>query len=299
MQDAFPSQGVRTLFVSDLHLGSPHARIEPFLRLLETCRAERLYFVGDIVDGLRLKKRWLWTSQCDEVISRTLELVRRGTRIFYAPGNHDDFLRPYARDLGFVRIAEDFLHVAADGRRYFVAHGDRYDGRDGDSAIRRYAGGLLYDSLLALNPAVDRVAAWMGRDGATTQPFSASFKTRFRRANAYLERFERSLVAQARLRNCDGVVCGHVHVPKIRRREGLLYCNAGDWIEHATALVENLAGEMSLVTVDSSNRPGSVVRPFVERGSTIRDRPCETRVAATDANADEDFEFAGEPAEAI
>lgn len=239
----------RTVFVSDLHLGFRGTRAEEFAAFLKRVECERLYLVGDIVDMWVLRQRWRWPATHNQVARRLLKLAKRGTRVVYVPGNHDESLRPYAGiELAGIRIASQAVHRLADGRRFLVCHGDEYDLAVQHSRLLSMIGGLGYDYLVALNRAVNSARALVG---LRRWSFSQAIKKKVKGACTFISRFEDALIDEAKRRGLDGVVCGHIHDPRLEARpDGLTYANCGDWIERATALVEHEDGTLEIVDVE-------------------------------------------------
>ena len=239
----------RTVFVSDLHLGFRGARAEEFAAFLKRMECEHLYLVGDMVDMWSLRQRWFWPATHNQVVRRLLKFAKRGTRITYVPGNHDEGLRNYAGiDLAGIRIAKQAVHRTADGRSLLVCHGDEYDLVVQHSALLSKLGTLGYDYLVALNRLVNDVRALFGFGRWS---FSQAIKKRVKGACTFVSRFEDVLCDEARRRGLQGVVCGHIHEPRIvGRADGMSYANCGDWIERASALVEHADGRMEIVDVE-------------------------------------------------
>jgi UDP-2,3-diacylglucosamine pyrophosphatase LpxH len=239
----------RTVFVSDLHLGFRGARAEEFAAFLKRMECEHLYLVGDMVDMWSLRQRWFWPATHNQVVRRVLKFAKRGTRITYVPGNHDEGLRNYAGiDLAGIRIAKQAVHRTADGRSLLVCHGDEYDLVVQHSALLSKLGTLGYDYLVALNRLVNDVRALFGFGRWS---FSQAIKKRVKGACTFVSRFEDVLCDEARRRGLQGVVCGHIHEPRIvGRADGMSYANCGDWIERASALVEHADGRMEIVDVE-------------------------------------------------
>lgn len=237
---------VRTLFVSDLHLGCRHSQAAAFLEMLDRFEPEQIYLVGDFIDGWKLKNRWRWLPEYDRVIQRLLELKRRGTRLYYTPGNHDEFLRGFLANFGVVDIQDRFIHTAADGRRYVVTHGDQFDkveqGNPWISLLASYA----YDLLLSAN--------WLGNRlrGKKHDPyaFCAKVKGSIKQLVKHVSNFESQLVSSAHAENCDGIICGHIHAPRIAKVEDIHYLNTGDWVENCSVLVERQDGGFELMGQD-------------------------------------------------
>jgi len=235
----------RSVFISDLHLGTPGCKAECLLDFLHHVESEYLYLVGDIVDGWRLKKRWFWPEHHDQILHSLLARASRGTRVVYLPGNHDEALRKLIGcTLGGVRILHDVIHKTADGRRLLVIHGDVFDGVCTDVRWLARLGSLAYETTLTINNGFNLVRRWLGLG---YWPLSAFLKAQVKAAVNFVERYEHSLAAEARRRAVAGVICGHVHKPEIRTIEGVQYYNDGDWVESCSALVEHWDGRLELL----------------------------------------------------
>jgi UDP-2,3-diacylglucosamine pyrophosphatase LpxH len=236
---------VRALFISDLHLGTRACQAEPLLDLLQCCEADLIYLVGDVVDGWRLKARWHWPRSHDDIVRCLLRKQQDGTQIIYIPGNHDEFLRhSIGLHLGGIEVADQAVHPAADGRRYLVVHGDRFDPALG--RMRRLAGlGIwVYAAAVLVH---DAVTGWR----------RLHVRGAARRA-ARITTFERALAAEARRQQMHGVICGHVHQPALHDRLGVRYVNTGDWVDSCTAVVEHPDGRLHLLRwpADAPERTG-------------------------------------------
>ncbi len=239
--------GYRTVFISDIHLGTRGCRSDFLVDFLGAISCDTLYLVGDIVDGWRLKKSWYWDNHHDEVLRLILRMARGGTDVVYIPGNHDEMFRawlPMKLEIAGVRLCRDAVHETADGRRLLVMHGDAFD------SVVRYAKflALLGDRAYAAALVVNRwFNAWRRRLGLPYRSLSAWLKRQVKGAVAAIDRFENAMAAEARRRGLDGVVCGHIHHAEMRDIDGMLYINDGDWVESCTALVEHRDGRLELI----------------------------------------------------
>lgn len=241
-------RSVRTLFVSDVHLGCRFAQAEHFLTYISRVRPEQLFILGDFFDGWKLRSRWRWTAVYSQIIDRLFELAESGTELYYTPGNHDDFLRRpevasfLAKSGVHVHVRDEFIYETLDGRRLLAFHGDKFDVVEERhqwlSTLLTYA----YEPLLSLNYWVNRLA------GRQCSPYSvcAAVKHRVKSAVRFLSHFEEKLSKYVRERGCDGVVCGHLHTPRLATIGDMTYINTGDWVENCTALVERSNGELVL-----------------------------------------------------
>ena len=248
---------VRSLFVSDVHLGIRFCQAEAFSQLLETYQPENLYLVGDFIDGWSLQGSWHWTAASSRILRQLLQWAERGIGVRYAPGNHDAFLRGFLGTIGGVAIADEFLHEAADGRRYLVLHGDRFDDIESTAPWLSRLAAAGYDLLLWTNWLLNGLYAWLGWGPCR---LSCRVKTRIKRLVAHVSDFERRLVVYAHSRGCHGVICGHTHMPLLARHGEIIYLNTGDWIEHCSAVLEFDDGELRVVRF-AVGRSGLARRP--------------------------------------
>lgn len=235
----------RTIFISDLHLGTRGCKSEMLLNFLRKNESETLYLVGDIIDGWRLKKSRYWPQQHSDVVQKVLRKVRKGTRAIYIPGNHDEFLRDYLDvHVGGIEILPEDIHTTADGRRLLVIHGDQFDG------VMRYAKWLAHlgDTAYTVALQANNICNfWRRRLGLQYWSLSAYLKNQVKGAVNFISNFETTLAQEARRRGADGIVCGHIHHAEMREIDGVLYCNDGDWVESCTALVEDFDGSLHLL----------------------------------------------------
>ncbi len=235
---------VRSIFISDIHLGCRYSHAEDLQWFLQCHQPQYLYLVGDIIDGWRLKRGWYWNDSYSDLIRRMLELLKRGTVIRYAPGNHDEFLRKFIDHLGSVEIADEFIHTTADDQRLLVMHGDQFDAVVRNARLLSMVGDVGYDCLLVLNQWFNALRRLMGRRYWSLSGF---IKTQVKRATCFIGQFEDVVTKHAGARGCSGVICGHIHTPTVTERNGVRYFNTGDWVENCTALIEHLDGSFELV----------------------------------------------------
>lgn len=235
----------RTLWISDLHLGTAGCKAEFLLDFLERNESDTLYLVGDIVDGWQLRKHWHWPRAHNDVVQRILRKARNGTRVVFVPGNHDEFAREFiGYAFGDIEILDEEVHVTARGQRLLVLHGDQFDGVIQHSKWLAHLGDTLYQSALWLNHHFNRLRH---RLGLHYWSLSQYLKHKVKNAVAFITDFEETLAGEARRRGLDGVVCGHIHKPELREVGGVLYCNDGDWVESLSALAESHDGQLVLV----------------------------------------------------
>lgn len=236
---------VRTVWISDIHLGTPGCNADLLVDFLKTVQPETLYLVGDIIDGWRLKRGWYWPARHNDVIRRVLKLAGKGVRVVYVPGNHDEVLRDYTGlSFGGVEIVAEAIHTTADGRRLLVLHGDEFDGVVLYARWLAFLGDYAYALLLRLNIVFN---AARRQFGLPYWSLSAFIKKRVKNAVSFISRFEEAVAHAAAERSVDGVVCGHIHSAEIRQFGNITYYNDGDWVESCTALVELADGRMEIV----------------------------------------------------
>lgn len=244
-------QAVRALFVSDIHLGCRHAHPHEFLRFLQGYAPESLYIVGDFIDWWKLRRSHAWEQVYNDILSHLHEMAENGTEIFYTPGNHDAFLRSYLWNFSFVRISDEFVHTLADGRRFLVTHGDKFDRVECAAGWVSMLASIGYDSLLSVNRVISR---FRNQPRSGEYSFSAGIKRRVKKIVRYISDFEVRLADYARKRGCSGVLCGHIHTPALTEIQGITYANTGDWVENCSAFVEYDDGVLELLRNLNSDR---------------------------------------------
>jgi UDP-2,3-diacylglucosamine pyrophosphatase LpxH len=240
-----PRRRYRTIWISDVHLGTRGCNAELLIDFLDSTDSDTLYLVGDIIDGWRLKKRFYWPAAHNDIVWRVLKRARRGTRIVYIPGNHDEMFRQFTGlSFGGVEIRRKAIHETADGRKLLVLHGDEFDAIMLAHRWLAYVGDAAYGLLMRLNVAVNLVRRRMG---LPYWSLSKVAKHKVKNAVAFIGHFEHVVAHEAGLRGVDGVVCGHIHTAEMREIGGIAYYNDGDWVESCTALVEHADGRMEVL----------------------------------------------------
>ena len=240
-----PPRRYRTIWISDIHLGTRGCKAEFLLDFLRYNESETLFLVGDIVDGWQIKRAWYWEQSHNDVIQKILRKARKGTRVIYVPGNHDDAMRQFTQlQFGGILVAKEWVHQTADRRKLLVIHGDEYDGVIQFARWLAILGDWSYQWLLRFNTTLNAIRK---RFGLPYWSLSAYLKHRVKNAVAFIDKFESTLAQVARQRKLDGIVCGHIHHPEIRDIGGVLYCNDGDWVESCSALVEHFDGRLEIV----------------------------------------------------
>jgi len=249
-EDDGPGEGgeparYRAVFISDLHLGTAGCQARPLLDFLKHHPSQTLYLVGDIIDGWQLRRKWYWPQAHNDVVQKLLRRSRKGCRVVFVPGNHDEFARQFdGHNFGGIEVANEAVHTTADGRRLWVVHGDYFDGVIQCAKWLAYLGDNAYEFTLKLNRHLNSLRARMG---LPYWSLSQYLKHKVKSALNYVTDFERAVAAEARSRGYQGVVCGHIHRPEMRTIDGTLYCNDGDWVESLSALVEHMDGRLELV----------------------------------------------------
>jgi UDP-2,3-diacylglucosamine pyrophosphatase LpxH len=235
----------RSVWISDVHLCTKDSRAEELYDFLDGIRCDYLYLVGDIIDVWALRRKWHWPPMYNEVMHKLLKRSRHGAEVIYIPGNHDDFFRSFVGyTFGDIRVVQNARHETADGRQFLVLHGDEFDMVVKHHLWLAALGSRAYRRLITLNRMVNAVRRRLGKPYWS---FSGAIKRRVKQAVSYVNRFEEILVSEARRHGVDGIICGHIHQPLIREIDGVLYCNAGDWVENCTALVEHQDGRLELL----------------------------------------------------
>ena len=235
----------RTIWISDIHLGTRGCAAEMLIDFLDHTDSDTLYLVGDIIDGWRLKKRFYWPASHNDVVWRIMKRAKRGARVVYIPGNHDEMFRQFTGlNFGGVEIKRKAIHETADGRKLLVLHGDEFDAIMLAHRWLAYVGDAAYTALMKLHAVVN----W-GRQrlGLPYWSLSKVAKHKVKNAVEFIGRFEEIVAHEAGIRGVDGVVCGHIHTAEMRSIGGVEYYNDGDWVEGCTALVEHADGRMEVL----------------------------------------------------
>ena len=253
-----PALAFRTVWISDIHLGTRGCKADLLVDFLKSVECDRLYLVGDIIDGWRLKRGWYWPAAHNDVVRRILKMARRGTEGIYVPGNHDEVFRDYVGlSFGGVRLVGQAIPETPDGRRVLIVHGDIFDGGVLYARWLAFLGDRAYELLLKANIAFNAVRR---RLGLPYWSLSAYLKKKVKNAVEYISRFEEAVAHAARDRGLDGVVCGHIHSAEVRQLEGVTYYNCGDWVESCTALVEHEDGRIAVLDWTEHRRRDRVVQ---------------------------------------
>ncbi len=264
-QSDHSARSYRAVFISDIHLGTAGCQADALLDFLRHHPSEYLYLVGDIVDGWQLRRRWFWPQLHNDVVQKLLRRARKGCKVVFIPGNHDEFARAFAgHQFGGIEVRTDAVHTTADGRSLWITHGDYFDGVIQCAKWLAYLGDNLYEFTLKLNRYLNGFRA---RLGLPYWSLSAYLKNTVKSALNYVTDFEVAVATEARSRGHHGVVCGHIHRAEMRDINGTLYCNDGDWVESRTALVEHMDGRLELVYWNPA--PTATGNPRVNTATTL------------------------------
>ena len=252
-------QRFRTIFISDIHLGTPGCQALALMDFLRTHPSDTLYLVGDIIDGWQLRRRWYWPQAHNDVVQKLLRRVRKGCRVIYVPGNHDEFARDFiGHHFGGIEVVQEAVHVTADGRSLWIIHGDYFDAVVQCAKWLAYLGDNLYELTLRMNRHLNSLR---GRLGLPYWSLSAFLKQKVKTALNYVTDFEVAVANEAKKRGHDGVLCGHIHRAEMRMINGVLYCNDGDWVESRTALVEHYDGRLEILHWEPSHEAQKTSQP--------------------------------------
>ena len=238
--------GYKSVFISDLHLGSKHCNAEKLLKFLDGLETEKLYLVGDIIDGWRLQKKWYWPNKHNKIVQKLIKIAKK-SEVIYITGNHDEFLRTIPDiNIGEVTVYNRFDHIGVDGKRYLVTHGDMFDHlmRTRGGRFVMHLGDIAYDGLLYLNRLVNVLRKIFNRPPWSLAKF---LKNKAKVAASYIGDFEQEMSTYCKKKGYNGVICGHIHHATIKNFDEVVYMNDGDWCESCTALVETKAGNFEII----------------------------------------------------
>lgn len=234
----------RTVWISDIHIGTTACKAEILIDFLKTVEADKYYLVGDIVDGWALKSSWYWPGQHNKIIEKLLKIAKQ-KEVIYIPGNHDEAIRPFCpTNFGNIKVKTNDVHITKDGRRFIVLHGDIFDSFVCNLKHIRIIGDVAYDALLSLNNMHHKLLKSLG---LRYWSLADSIKRRARGAIKIVQRYERAATNYAKIKNFDGIVCGHIHQPDIKDYGDVVYVNTGDWVENCTAIIEHEDGLLELI----------------------------------------------------
>ena len=235
----------RTIFISDLHLGSKGCQSSMLLDFLRNTRSDYLYLVGDIIDGWRLKNKWFWPQEHNDVVQKILRKARHGTKVYYVSGNHDELVRKFVPiNLGEVNIVNETIHITADNKKLLILHGDKFDAIIRVAPWLAHLGDYAYDFALWTNVTLNKIRKRLGYKYWSLSKF---LKLKVKKAVSYINRYEEVVANYAFKKNMNGVVCGHIHHVSDKIIGDIHYYNDGDWVENCSALVEHFDGKLELI----------------------------------------------------
>jgi UDP-2,3-diacylglucosamine pyrophosphatase LpxH len=237
----------RSIFISDIHLGTRFSKAEEFLNFLKHTESDNLIFVGDIIDGWAIKRKFRWLQAHSDIIQKVLKKARKGTKVFLITGNHDEFLRPFAPLLmgDNLEIVNELSYTSLDGKQYLITHGDFFDSITMTHRWLAIAGDIGYDFVLFLNHILNSFRKKCGIKRYWS--FSKYIKDNVKSSVSFINNFEEILATHAKHKKYDGVVCGHIHKPEAKMIEEIMYYNCGDWVENCSAVVEHNDGRFEII----------------------------------------------------
>ena len=243
--NVIPLLKYRTIFISDFHLGSKGCQSSMLLDFLRNTRSDYLYLVGDIIDGWRLKNKWFWPQEHNDVVQKILRKARHGTKVYYVSGNHDELVRKFVPiNLGEVNIVNEVIHITADNKKLLILHGDKFDAIIRVAPWLAHLGDYAYDFALWINVTLNKIRKTLGYKYWSLSKF---LKLKVKKAVSYINRYEEVVANYAYKKNMDGVVCGHIHHASDKIIGDVHYYNDGDWVENCSALVEHFDGKLELI----------------------------------------------------
>lgn len=235
----------RAIWISDVHLGYKGCKAEYLLHFLQVTECDYLYLVGDIIDIWSMKRNLYWPQTHNDIVKAILDKAKSGTRVIYIPGNHDEMFRDYEGYVfGNIIFRNEYVHTTGAGERFLILHGDEFDGVIQCGRLATFFGNHAYDLLLYLNRLFNQLRRRLGLPYWSLATF---LKSKIKNAMQHVANFERAAVYAANRRGAGGVICGHIHHAEIKKVNGIVYLNTGDWVENCTALVERQSGEIELL----------------------------------------------------
>ncbi len=238
----------KTIFISDVHLGTANCKVKEVIHFLKNTRCESLVLNGDIIDGWQLKRGGKWTKAHTKFARYILQRIeKKKLQVVYLRGNHDDILNRFLpMSFGTLSIVEDYIHETPQGK-YLVLHGDVFDTITKDFVFLAHLGDFGYKTLMSINRWYNKYRQWRGKEYWS---LSKAIKAKVKQAVSFVSSFEEKLVKLAESRGCQGVICGHIHTPADKRIDSLHYLNSGDWVESLSAIAENFDGTFELIYFD-------------------------------------------------
>ena len=243
--DETPVHQYRSIFLSDLHLGTRNSQADLLLDFLKYNEAEHIYLVGDIIDGWQIKRGWYWPQAHNDVLQKILRKARKGIKVTYIPGNHDEFARDSSgMSFGGIEVVERAIHITADNKKFLVIHGDQFDIVVCNARWLAYLGDWAYEWAIFINTYYNNARRLFG---AGYWSFSAWAKMKVKNAVKFIGDFEVLLASEAKKHDLEGVICGHIHHPTIKKIDSVQYINIGDFVESCTAIAEHEDGHFEII----------------------------------------------------
>ena len=235
----------RSVFISDIHLGTKMSQPDKLLDFMKTFECEKIYLVGDIVDCWYMSKKPIWPQFHNDTVQKILRKARKGTEVYYIPGNHDDVLRNYCdNEFGNIMLVRETIHIGVDSKLYLVTHGDQFDIVMRNAEWLAHLGSWAYDVSIELSRFVNKVRTVFG---LPYWSLSSYLKNTVKESVSFIGNYEETLSKYVKGKNLNGIICGHIHHANIRDIDGITYMNCGDWVESCTALVENHDGTFEII----------------------------------------------------
>ncbi len=238
---------VRSIFLSDIHLGTKACQAHHLLDFLKAYTSEHVFLLGDIVDLWSMSRGAVhWSEAQNTFVQKMLRRARHGEKVIFIPGNHDEALREYVGAIfGNILVEHEHIHTAADGKRYLLLHGDEFDQVTRHHRWIAVLGDKAYDLLVSLNHYLSWLRRTLKRPGYWS--LAGYAKRKVKTAVSFIFNFEDAVIHHAREKGVDGAICGHIHWPMMKLIDGMQYLNCGDWVDSCTAIVEHLDGRMELI----------------------------------------------------
>ena len=267
-----PMPKARSIFLSDIHLGTRACQAERLLEFLREHESDHLFLVGDIVDFWAMRRGVYWTTRHNTVVQKILKRARHGAKVYFIPGNHDEVLREHVgTSFGEIRLTQDHVHTAADGKRYLLIHGDEFDQV---TKYHRWAA-VLGDHAYAVAVQLNALVSWIRRRLGIAGYWSLSgyAKRKVKSAVGFIYGFEESVARYVKEREVDGVICGHIHAATIKEVHGISYINCGDWVDSCTAILEHHDGTMELIEWGVGEPAAAAERSGMRSAQPAADHP--------------------------
>ncbi len=248
---------VRSIFLSDIHLGTRGCQADSLLTFLREYEAEHLFLLGDIIDFWAMNRSIHWTPAQNTVVQKVLRRARHGEKVVLVPGNHDEALREFVgTSFGDIEVAAEYVHETADGKRLLLIHGDEFDQVTRHHRWVAMLGDIAYNTLVRINAWISWVRRTLHISGYWS--LAGFAKRRVKSAVTYIFDFEDAVIHTVRERGLDGIVCGHIHSATIRTADDISYINCGDWVDSCTAIVEHPDGHLELIEWRSQSMQGAL-----------------------------------------